>query len=106
LRYAVLGYDLDKVMDDLAAEEKRSLHRSHANVHNDTLPGGVALITHYRFRPEQQTTTLRPSADGMLREEGAASTASSTLRALYLVEAVVALAGQLPALAAGATIEI
>ena len=111
MRYALLGYDLDNAMDDLAAEEKRTLHRGHANLHNDTLPGGVALNTHYRFRPARQTITLRPSADDLIREEGAASTASSTLRALYLVEsdnhdAVVDLARRLPPLRLGATLEI
>jgi hypothetical protein len=111
LRYALLGYDLDHALDELAAEDKRALHRTHASVNDNVLPDGVKLITHYRFRPARQTTTLRPSAHDLIREEGAASAVSSTLRALYIVEsddpeAVVTLAGQLPALAAGATIEI
>ena len=111
MRYALLGYDLDNSLDELAAEDKRNLHRSHASHDDSPLPDGVTVITHYRFRPERQTTTLRPSAHDLIREEGAASAASSTLRALYLVEsddpeAVVTLAGRLPALAAGATIEI
>jgi hypothetical protein len=111
LRYALLGYDLDNALDELAADDKRTLHRTHASLTDSALPDGVTLITHYRFRPARQTTTLRPSAHELIREEGPASEASSALRALYVVdsddpEAVVTLAGQLPALAAGATIEI
>jgi hypothetical protein len=111
LRYALLGYDLDNALEELAAEDKRTLHRTHASLTDSALPDGVTLITHYRFRPARQTTTLRRFAHELIREEGAASEASSALRALYVVdsddpEAVVTLAEQLPALATGATIEI
>jgi hypothetical protein len=111
LKYALLAYDLDTGLDELAAEDKRTLHRTHASLQDGALPDGVTLITHYRFRPARQTITLRPSAHDLIREEGAASAASNTLRALYVVEsedpeAVLTVAGQLPALAAGATIEI
>ena len=44
MRYALLGYDLDNSLDELAAEDKRYLHRSHASHDDSPLPDGVSVI--------------------------------------------------------------
>ena len=112
MKYALLGYDLDRSLDELAVEEKRAVHRDHAALHRTANAGsGVTVIGHYRFRPAQQAITVQFAAGDPIRREGPASSASGTLRALYLVEsddldAVVALASRLPAVGAGATVEI
>lgn len=108
--YALLGYDLDRSLDELAAPEKQALHRKHATL-REAASAGLTMIGHYRFRPARQATTVRFGAGELTTSQGAASEASETLRSLYLVEAddldaAVALAGRLPATGAGATIEI
>jgi len=113
MTYALLVYDLDGSLKELAAENKRRLHRGHAKLGEVTRGGSGSLKppAHYRFRPSQHTTTVRAGSTGLIRSEGAASATSGTLRALYLVEspdfdAVVELAERLPAVEMGATAEI
>lgn len=99
-------------LDELDAADKRALHVSHAALHDATSANSNAtLISHYRFRPAEQAITIRLEAGDLNSDDGPASSASSSLRALYLVEGddrddVVALAAELPAVRAGATIEI
>jgi hypothetical protein len=112
MKYVLLGYDLDRSLDDLAGPEKRSLHGRHAGLHkSQNTDSAVTVVAHYRFRPTQQATTVRLEEGELISREGPASAASGKLRALYLVEsddldAVVALARRLPAVGAGATVEI
>ena len=112
MKYALLGYDLEGALERLGAEDKGALHAAHSALHEEaTVSASVKLIAHYRFRPSRLTTTVARGVHNRSRSEGPASDASSTLRALYLVEsdsleAVVEFAGRLPAVHTGATIEI
>ena len=112
MKYALLCYDLDRSLDELAAPEKRAFHGGHAALHKEqNTSSGVTVVAHYRFRPAQHATTVQFTEGELIRAEGPAGVVSGGLRALYLVEsddldAVVALAAGLPAIAAGATIEI
>jgi hypothetical protein len=112
MKYALLGYDLDRSLEVLAGPEKRALHGGHAALHEaQNTEGAVTVVAHYRFRPPQQATTVRLEDGELVRGDGPASETSGGLRALYLVEsddldAVVELAGRLPAVGAGATVEI
>jgi hypothetical protein len=112
MTYALLVYDLDGSLKELAADSKRGLHRGHAKLGEVTRgSGSVKPLAHYRFRPSKHTTTVHAGSTGLIRSEGAASATSGTLRALYLVEspdfdAVVELAERLPAVEIGATAEI
>ena len=113
MKFALLGYDLDGSLDQLPADAKGALHRDHGELHK-RMPAGdhTKLVAHYRFRPSPLATIRCDASDGAaIRIEGAASTASATLRALYIVdsddpEAVIQLAKQLPATLQGATIEV
>jgi hypothetical protein len=111
IRYALLVYDLEGSLEELVPEGKRSLHRGHANLGEVARESGLEQVAHYRLRPSTHTITVRAGTAGPIRSEGAASAASGTLRALYLVEsrdleAVVELAGRLPAVELGATAEV
>jgi hypothetical protein len=112
MKYALLGYDLEGVLEQLAPEDRGAFHRAHAakgQVTRDS--GNVELIGHYRFRSSRQARTVRAGVTGLLRETGPASAVSATLRALCIVEsddpdAVIKFAERLPAAQQGATIEI
>lgn len=112
MKYALLAYDHERSLDELAAADKRALHLGYAALHDATSANSNAtLISHYRFRSADQAITVRREAGDLISDAGPASSASATLRALYLVESddrdtVVALAAELPAVRAGATIEI
>lgn len=112
MKYALLAYDLERSLDELAAEEKAALHAAHSTLRqNETADSDVTMIAHYRFRPPRLTTSVRLTPDGPLRSDGPASAQSESLRALYILEskdldAVVALATRLPALQHGVTVEI
>lgn len=111
MKYALLGYDLDTTLDQLAPEDKRAVHQGHAALGEWSFGDGIRLIAHYRFRPPTLATTIRIGTDGASRRRGAASRATATLRALYILESddpeqVAQLAEQLPATMSGATIEI
>ena len=108
MKYALLAYD-NGSLDELPAAKKRALHIGHARSHRRK--SEVAILAHYRFRPTQHTTTIRFEAGSLVRESGSAGSPNGTLRALYIVEnddaeAVIRLAAELPAVRAGATIEI
>jgi hypothetical protein len=114
VRYALIGYDREGSLDDLAAEEKRALHGAHRALHDDEQAAAnpsVRVITHYRFRPPRHTTTVRLAGDEIMKSEGPSAEASKALRALYLVEsddpdAVLDLAARLPAVRMGGTVEV
>ena len=112
MKYALLAYDLEGSLDELAPEDKAALHASHSTLREDeTAHGRPTVIAHYRFRPSRLATTVRLTQDGPLRTDGPASAQSDSLRALYVLEAddvdaVAELATQLPAVQHGATVEI
>jgi hypothetical protein len=114
MRYALIGYDREGLLDDLAAEERRALHGAHRALHDDVQAAAnpsVRVIAHYRFRPPRPTTTVRLAGDEIVKSEGPSAEASKALRALYLVEsddpdAVLDLAARLPAVRMGGTVEV
>jgi hypothetical protein len=112
MKYALLAYDPESSLDELATKDKAALHTAHSTLHeNETADDRATMIAHYRFRPPQLTTTVRLTEDGPLRSDAPASARSETLRALYVLEgddleAIVELATRLPALQHGVTLEI
>jgi hypothetical protein len=112
MKYALLAYDLESSLDELATDDKAALHAAHSTLREgETADDGATMIAHYRFRPPRLTTTVRLTPDGPLRIDGPASARSETLRALYVLEgedldAIVELATRLPALQHGVTLEI
>jgi hypothetical protein len=113
MKYALLGYDLDGTLDQLARDSKRALHRRHAALgEHAPINPSVKVVAHYRFRPSPLATVHHDANTGTpIRVDGAASETSATLRALYILDsddpdAVIQLAEQLPATSQGATVEI
>jgi hypothetical protein len=111
MKYALLGYDLDATLDQLAPEDKRAPHQRNAALDDGSLGDGIRLIAHYRFRPPTLATTIRIGTNGAIRRQGPASRTTATLRALYILESddpeqAAQLAEHLPATLRGATIEI
>jgi len=114
MKYALLGYDTDGSLAELATEDKRALHTSHRALHDQSVAeatDSVSVIAHYRFRPPRLATTIRHGADGVITSDGPAAGGSDTLRALYLLEsddpdAVLDLASRLPAVRMGGTVEV
>ena len=112
--YALLGYDDQGAIDELAVDDQRAFHAAHRLLHGHLRterPSAAHVLSHYRFRPPRLVTTIRKAGDTVARNEGPATVTSGALRALYLVEAadpgaVLDLAGQLPAINAGGTIEV
>lgn len=109
MRYALLGYDPIGALEELPAEDKRALHGGHRALHNEG-PSGVDVIAHYRFRPSRLVTTVTVRGGELVKDDGPASEASASLRALYLVEgdsdAVVEMAGRLPAVRMGGAVDV
>ena len=114
MKYALLGYDTDGSLEELAPDDKRALQVGHRALHDEVkaaASASVNMIAHYRFRPGRLATTIRLDANEVIRTEGSAAEASEALRALYLVEsddpdAVLDLAGRLPAVQMGGTVEV
>src|SRR5262245_60765443 len=114
MKYALLGYDAEGSLDDLAAQEKRSLHRAHRALHDGVQAAAnssVTVIAHYRVRAALQPTTVRLAGDEVVRNEGPSAEGSNGLRALYLLEsedpdAVIDLAARLPAVRMGGTVDV
>jgi hypothetical protein len=111
MKYALLAYDPEGSLDELASDDKAALHAAHSTLHKNETDDGATTIAHYRFRPPRLTTTVRLTADGPLRSDGPTSARSETLRALYVLEgddldAIVELATRLPALQHAIIIEI
>src|SRR5262249_7765354 len=114
VKYALLGYDTGGSVDTLDAEDKRAVHRAHRALHDDfqaLASASVSVIAHYRFRPARGATTVRRSDGEGVRTRGSSSETNESLRALYLVEsddpdAVLDLAGSLPAVDMGGTVEV
>jgi hypothetical protein len=108
MKYALLGYDTEGLLDGLAADEKRALHRAHRAPHDDAQAAAnssVTVIAHYRVRAARQTTTVRLAGDEVVRSEGPSAEASEALRALYLLESEDP-AARLPAVRMGGTVEV
>jgi hypothetical protein len=114
VKYALFVY-LHESWDDLPAEERRDLHAAHRAAHEEhrgSPAATVNVLAHYRLRPREQTTAVRRVGDEIARTQGPSGAArEETLRALYLLEsddpdAVVDLAGRLPAVRIGGTAEI
>jgi hypothetical protein len=113
MKYMLLGYDLDGRLDRLPGDSKRAVHRSHSELREHApISSGAQVVAHYRFRPSPLATIRHDAeADSLIRVEGAASEASATLRALYILDsddhdAVLHFAEQLPAMLQGATVEV
>jgi hypothetical protein len=60
MKYALLAYDLESSLDELASEDKAALHAAHSTLpENETTHGSGTVITHYRFRPPRLTSARR-----------------------------------------------
>jgi hypothetical protein len=113
VKYALLVYG-DESWDQLLAEERRSLHAAHRRLHEEhhAFPAAsVHVLGHYRLRPPAKTTTIRQIGDEIAKTQGPSDLGPETLRALYLLEsddpdAILDLAGRLPALRIGGTAEL
>lgn len=112
MKYALLVYG-DESFDRLPAEQKRSRHAAHRALHDEheASPSATAKVVAHRFRPPEQTTTIRLAGDEITRTHGPSGIAAVAPRALYLLEsddpaAVLDLAARLPAVRIGATAEI
>jgi hypothetical protein len=113
VKYALFVYG-DDSWDQLPAEERRRLHAGHRGLHNEhhaSPAATVNVIGHYRLRPPAKTTTIRRVGDEIAQTQGPSDLGRETLRALYLLEsddadAVLDLAGRLPALRIGGTAEL
>jgi len=91
----------------------RALHQASRVLHHEYHAAGHAttIVAHYRLRPAEETTTVRLSDNEVTRIAGAASEATTTLRALYLIDsddtqAVLELAERLPAVHIGGSVEV
>jgi hypothetical protein len=105
MRYALLVYGEGKTLDTAS----RALHDPAAYLALDT--GTARLLAHYRLRAPERTTTIRLSGDTPTRSTGPAAEHHETLSALFLIESeqeetVLEIAGQLPAVRLGATVEV
>ena len=114
MKYALLGYDPDGSLDNLAAEDKRALHGGHRALHDDAQTAAdpsVRVIAHYRVRPPRHVTTVRLAENDTITREGPSTDATKALLALYLLEsddpdAVLDLVARLPAVRMGGTVEV
>src|SRR5262249_32206246 len=112
MKSALLGYDTERALEALAANDKRALHNEHHALRDqhEAASGSVTVIAHYRFRPPRLATTVRLVGGETVTTDGPPAS-SASLRALYVLEsddrdAVLDLAKRLPALRMGGTIEV
>ena len=113
MKYALLVYGHES-WDRLDTEQQRSLHSGHRSPHEEPRTSDTAsvnMIAHYRFRPPEQTTTIRLVDDQLSTTQGPSLVTHEALRALYLLEsdtpsAVQELACRLPAVDIGGTVQI
>jgi hypothetical protein len=108
MKYALLVYEGGTAWDDLPAAEKRELHDPTAYAGFES--GAAALLAHYRLRAPQHTTTIRLANGELSRTEGPTETREA-LSALFLLESddaetVLSLAGTLPAIRLGGSVEV
>jgi hypothetical protein len=109
MKYAVLVYDSGSAWEGLSTIDKRALHDPGEYQTIET--GSVSVLAHYRLRSPNRTTTIRLGDGEVVRAEGAATSGSDGLRALFLLESadvedVLEVAGQLPAVRMGGSVEI
>jgi hypothetical protein len=105
MKYAILVYGERETL----AGANRAVHDPAAYLVLDT--GPARLLTHYRLRAPQRTTTIRLSGNNLTRSTGPAAEHRETLCALFLIESdqevtVLEIASQLPAVRLGATVEV
>src|SRR5262249_10916303 len=89
--------------------KSRAVHDPAAYRELDT--GTARLLTHFRLRAPERTTTIRLSGNNPTRSPGPAAEHPETLCALFLIdseqeEPVLEIASQLPAVRLGATVEV
>jgi hypothetical protein len=105
MNYALLLYGARETL----GSENRAVHDQAAYRELDT--GPARLLSHYRLRAPERTTTIRLSGNNLTRTAGPAAKHDQTLSALFLIEseqeeAVLEIASQLPAVRLGATVEV
>jgi hypothetical protein len=105
MKYALLVYGERETLDGAG----RALHDPTAYLAPDT--SAARLLTHYRLRAPERTTTIRLSGNDPTRSIGPAIERRETLRAVFLIESeleetVLEIASQLPAVRLGATVEV
>ena len=106
MKYALLVYQAPEALDG----DREAVHDPAAYLALET--GTARLLAHYRLRAPERTTTIRLSEDNIpTRSSGPGIERRETLCALFLIEStqeetVLELAGQLPAVRLGATVEV
>jgi hypothetical protein len=105
MKYALLVYGERETL----GRANRAVHDPAAYLALDT--GPARLLTHYRLRAPEHTTTIRLSGNSPTRSTGPAIERRETLCALFLIESeleetVLEIACQLPAVGVGATVEV
>ena len=106
MKYALLVYGARETLGG----PSRAVHDPASYLELDTSPARV--LTHYRLRAPERTTTIRLSEkNDLIRSTGPAVEHRETLCALFLIESeqdepVLEIACQLPAVRLGATVEV
>ena len=106
MKYALLVYGARETLGGAST----AVHDPASYLELDTGPARV--LTHYRLRAPERTTTIRLSENNdLIRSTGPAVEHRETLCALFLIEseqeeAILEIASQLPAVRLGATVEV
>ena len=106
MKYALLVYGARETLGG----PSRAVHDPASYLELDTGPARV--LTHYRLRAPERTTTIRLSEkNDLIRSTGPAVEHRETLCALFLIESeqedtALEIACQLPAVRVGATVEV
>ena len=105
MRYALLVYGARETLSGAST----AVHDPAAYRELDT--GTARLLAHCRLRAPERTTTIRLTGNNPTRSTGPAAEHHETLSALFLIESeqeetVLEIAGQLPAVRLGATVEV
>jgi hypothetical protein len=105
MKYALLVYGALETLGGASS----AVHDPSAYVALDT--GSARLLSHYRLRAPERTTTIRLNGNTLTRSTGAAAEHHQTLCAIFLIESeqeetTLEIASQLPAVRLGATIEV
>lgn len=108
MKYALFVYDDHDAWRDLPGEDRGTLHDP--DEYQSMSTGPATLLAHYRLRPPRLTTTVRLDADDLVTTNGPRAE-TKALRALVLLECddpetAVGVAGRLPAVRIGGTVEI
>jgi hypothetical protein len=108
MKYALFVYDDRDAWADLPSDDRRALHDP--GQYQAMTTGSETVLAHHRLRPARLTTTVRMDAGELVTTEGPRAE-TRALRALLLLEiddpdAVIEVAGRLPAVRMGGTVEI